>query len=424
MRILITLLLLASVASATITKVQSPAATTNSSSTTCNVTITANGTGAQRLLVFKEVSSPAVTLSTVTGGGTWTLCGANCRGTSSTGVTNMAYRNAPTASVTTVTGTLSASVAFLACWVEEYSTDQASFTVETISASNVVTYSGGTVCSSCASPSITITGSNDVISSIASCDGTCSGTITNWSVLYTFGEGSANRINTTSAAFNWGQGSSTGLATASIAFFDAAGGGVVRHRGSVIQSRTLMPRNRIQVRGVAFDGSQGGVSKALEYSSHPRNLLVGRDHNVGTRRGGTFQQSQPAFQSQRASEAEVRSLIADSATAPDEIKMRLRKFPELEDVVSFPTVRERFQSIVSVKPRVTLDKSAFGGSQITPHVERVSIPRANVQALPARHLLNSDCRQKRAHFALLDFGVLAVKQEFFGLMSVNQLQQV
>lgn len=219
MKILLLLLALLCSAGATITDVQHPAAVNNSSSTTCNVTITANGTGATRLLIFKVVSSTGVTLSSVTGGGTWTRCLANCNVTSTSGTTNMAYLNAPTASVTTVTGVLSASVAFLACWVEEYSTNQAGFTVETISASNG---KNDTTCTSCASATPTISGSNDVITAVASCDGTCSGTIASWNVLYGSGEGSARQVNITSPSFNWSQGSNT-LATATLAFFDVAG---------------------------------------------------------------------------------------------------------------------------------------------------------------------------------------------------------
>src|SRR3954471_4348251 len=82
---------------ATITDVQHPAAATTSTAT-CAVTITTNGTGASRLLIYKMAhSTSTVTISSVTGGGTWTLCGANCRqGDATAGAVDIAYLNAPT----------------------------------------------------------------------------------------------------------------------------------------------------------------------------------------------------------------------------------------------------------------------------------------------------------------------------------------
>lgn len=220
MKKLIYLALLFSVfASATITDVQHPAGVSGTT-TTCVVTIAANGTGATRLLIGKVAAGNGISLSSVsTGAGTWTVCGANCNATDTAGgETSLAWLNGPASSTTTITFTLSGSGNSV-CWVEEYSTTTSGFTLETTSTANKKT---DTTCTSCASATPTITGTSDVISAIAGCGGTCSGTITGWSTLYTSGDGSARQINTTTTAFNWTQTSSS-MATATIAFKENSG---------------------------------------------------------------------------------------------------------------------------------------------------------------------------------------------------------
>lgn len=193
--------------------------------TTCAVTITANGTGATHLLMGGIEGGSGTTLTSVsTGAGTWTLCGVNCQQSQATaGAIDLAYLNAPTSSTTTITFTYSPSTT-PTCWVAEFTTTTAGFTLETISSSNKISDAACTT--ACAAPTVTITGSSDAVFSIASCGGTCSGTITGVTTLYEGGDGGAAKINTTSSSFNWNQSPSSTLVSASLAFKEASGAAV------------------------------------------------------------------------------------------------------------------------------------------------------------------------------------------------------
>jgi hypothetical protein len=429
--ILILALLCSCPAWATITDVQHPAGTVNSSSTTCNVTITANGTGAQRLLIYKIASDSGHTLSSVTGGGTWTQCGTNCNQSDATaGATNIAYLNAPGAAVTTITGTLNSSSGSLACWVEEYSTDQAGFTVETTSASNKICDVSGCTsnCTSCASPGPTITGTNDVVSSVSSCGSTCSGTITNWNALYAGGDGSAHRVNTISTSFNWAQSPTAHLASSSIAFFDVAGGGgsTAHPRAQVIQSRNeFAPSDRIKMSNVvAFDKRQRFIAHRKEYAIHPRLSAIRANNQLSIWSGQPLDRPQPTSKAESAGEAQVVSSVTDSATRPDEIKMLAGKLIERPEMVSLPAVRERFQAVVSIEPRFFLDKGAFTRSQVVPDIETVSISGANIQTAHSGHVGESNVGQERTHLYALCVRVLTVEKELFRLVEFGQALQL
>lgn len=88
-------------------------------------------------------------------------------------------------------------------------------------------------------------------------------------------------------------------------------------------------------------------------------------------------------------------------------------------MVSFPTVSERFQSIMSEKPRVAFNESTLRCSEFAPYVERVPITGAYIETLPFRHASDADCREQRAYFEPLRFRVLAIKEKFFRSVSVN-----
>jgi len=422
MKTLLAILLLSLAASATITDSQHPAGVTNSSSTTCTVTVTATGTGANILLIYKIAADAAKTLASVSGGGTWTLCGANCNATNATaGSTNMAYLIGPTASVTSITGTLNSSSSTLACWAEKYTTDQTTFTVETTSSSNNKVDTSCTT--ACASASITITGANDVVTSVASCGATCSGTITGFNALYAGGDGSARQINITSSSFNWNQSPSSSLSTASLAFFDVAGsgGGTVRHRAQVIQSRLLYPRIGIELRDMMpFDIGETFIASGFKDLLHPwRSSAVRADHDSSFGHGQTFNRTQPAIQSKSPREAKIVAFEADRTARPNQIVVSLRQTSQRKQMVRLPSLSEKFQPIVSKEPRLFFHEGAFLGPKFVPHVERVPVSRPNVQTLHSVEMLDSELRQEADHFPALGLGVAAVKEKFLRLVDFD-----
>lgn len=204
---------------ATWTLVQQKAGATLTA-TTCALTVTSTGSG--HVIIFGMAMANGNTLTGVSGGGTYTLCGVTCQqGSAGTGETDMAYTLSSTAAATTITGTASSSATGAVCFASEFS----STTTFAFDTSNKIL--DATCTTACASPTLTLTGANDIIMGIAGCGGTCSGAVTGYTTLYQSGDGNAVNINTASgASFSWNQTSST-LAAASLAIKETGGAATV-----------------------------------------------------------------------------------------------------------------------------------------------------------------------------------------------------
>lgn len=135
----------------------------SSTSATCSVTVTSTGSG--HLLVITAVygsSSTDITISSTSGGGTSTHC-TNCHATrdSSGDEEDISYILSSTSGATSISVTMSSS-AFSGNWiatVEEYSwTGGGSAALDT---SNSV--QDNTSCTTCNLPSLTLTGTDDVV---------------------------------------------------------------------------------------------------------------------------------------------------------------------------------------------------------------------------------------------------------------------
>lgn len=202
--------------------------------TTCALTVASTGAG--HVIVFKMTMANGNTLTGVSGGGTYTLCGATCEATGSvSGAVDMAYTLSSTSGTTTITGTASSSASGATCYADEYS----STTTFAFDTSNKVLDACTT---SCPSPALTLTGSNDVISSVSSCGGTCSGTAAGYTLVFQNGDGSAVAINIASGvAFNWTQTSSTALTSASLA---------IKETGGLVTPIGMDKRRKLQKLGV------------------------------------------------------------------------------------------------------------------------------------------------------------------------------
>ena len=218
--LLISLLFFALPARATWALVQHPS-TTGCNGTTCAVTVTSTGAG--HLLVFAAlIGNTTSTLSSVSGDGTWTVCGASCRSVSSVTTTEMGYILSATGGATTITGTLSATSPWSAA-VLEYSYTSGPISVDAQGHREQTT---GTT--SCAGVTLTLTGTNDVIVQIANPSGSISAVTSPYTSPADFpgGNGVAGSINTTSGtAPTWTQTSSTDALSA-IAFKETASGAV------------------------------------------------------------------------------------------------------------------------------------------------------------------------------------------------------
>jgi hypothetical protein len=188
-------------------------------SANCNVTVTSTGAG--HSIIVGVVMNSNVTISGVIGGGTYTLCGANCqKGNGTTGFTDMAYTLSSTSGTTTIEIDLSAGSSGVAYAWELSSTSTITFDV-----GNSILQT--TNCTSCTGASLTLTGSNDFIAAIASCGGTCSA-VTPYTAdnAFTAGDGQAHSLNTSSGtAPTWTQSPTNPIALASLALKDAGGGG-------------------------------------------------------------------------------------------------------------------------------------------------------------------------------------------------------
>ena len=184
---------------------------------TCSVTVTSTGSG--HVLFVGVIVPRTATITSASGGGTYTLCGTTCRnGNTTTGFTDGAYVLSSTSGVTSISATVSTTFGGGSTWVTfvlELSTDSGPALFDT-SNNNLVT----TNCTSCTGTALTLGGTNDAIVTWASCGGTCSGITTYTNDLANpSGDGVAHLLNTASGtAPNWSQSPSSNLTSAAIAF--------------------------------------------------------------------------------------------------------------------------------------------------------------------------------------------------------------
>jgi hypothetical protein len=183
----------------------------------CAVTVTSTGAG--HIIVVGTMTTNNVTISSISGGGTYTHCSNCATGDATSGWVDMSYTASSTSGATTITANMSANGG--STWVavvwEESSTLAFSF-----DASN--NHDDTANCTSCTGTSLTLTGSNDAIFTIASCGGTCSA-ITTYTSDGSFpgGDGSAHLYNTNSGtAPTWTQSPTSHLATCAVSFKEAS----------------------------------------------------------------------------------------------------------------------------------------------------------------------------------------------------------
>lgn len=220
-RLLLFIALLCSTPSwATFSVVQTAVNTGCGVSGSCTVTVASTGAG--HVIVVALADNANQTISSVTGGGTFTLCGAPCQaGSAATGWVDMAYTLSSTSGTTSIvinhTAGSNSSVGMV--W-ELSSTGSPVFDT---SGANLQTCT-----TSCTGVGLTLTGSNDLILTAASCGGTCSAISGSYAAdpasPWPGGDGMAHLMNTvTGTAPTWTQTASTALVSAAIAIKDSAG---------------------------------------------------------------------------------------------------------------------------------------------------------------------------------------------------------
>lgn len=155
-KLLLCLVLLSCRLSATWTLVQE---VTSNCSGNSSASITVTSTGSGNLLVVVFGMSVAQTLSSVTGGGTWVMCGANCRITQSgAGTTDAGYTLSSSSGATSITWTLSGNPS--SCDVQFY---EYSFTSGPASLDVVGTRAQTSSVTNPAGVTLSLTGTSDVI---------------------------------------------------------------------------------------------------------------------------------------------------------------------------------------------------------------------------------------------------------------------
>jgi hypothetical protein len=132
------------------------------SSATCAITLTQNtGSGNLGIISFDATTSTTVSISSISGAGSWTHC-TNCsQKDSSNDQVDASYIYSTTGGVGSISVTLTTAPG--SSWGASYT--EYSFTGSggvTLDASNGNT-NGGTTCTTCTMPSLSLTGSRDVI---------------------------------------------------------------------------------------------------------------------------------------------------------------------------------------------------------------------------------------------------------------------
>lgn len=188
--------------------------------------VTVTSTGAGHTLVVGVVMGSQQTIVSATGG-TFTLCGVGCQnGDATSSWTDMAYTLNATGGTTSVVVTLNNNASGVVVTVWELSS------TATITKDSGASVLQTTNCTSCTGVAPSISGTNDVVLTIAACGGTCSAITTyaaDPATPWTAGDGAAHLINTTSGtAPSWTQSPTSHMAIAAMAFLDAGGASPTR----------------------------------------------------------------------------------------------------------------------------------------------------------------------------------------------------
>jgi hypothetical protein len=218
-KLLLALLLLAHPASATWALVSSTTSTSNTG-TSCNLTITSTGAGHLIVVIPTSTSTSQLSISSISGGGTYTICNSGCQDFDSTlggGVDGIAYVLSSTSGVTSITCTLSGSASATYEIEYEFSYTASSIALDT-DGTRTDTSGNGTFAGVTLSP----TGSNDVL--LQACYPTNTATaITTYTGTFPGGIGFGRLLNSTSGtAPTWTVSSGGRAAMAAIAFTETS----------------------------------------------------------------------------------------------------------------------------------------------------------------------------------------------------------
>jgi hypothetical protein len=151
----------------------------NSTTLNCNPTcpsVTVPSTVAGDVILITDYGSNAVNLSSATCsascGGTW-VAPANCNATqATTGEVNCMYAIGVNAGLTSITATLSGSDGSVILNIREYHVTSGTISAETVPAPTLIT--SGSPCTSCTAPTVTLSGTDDIVISLAATQGTAS----------------------------------------------------------------------------------------------------------------------------------------------------------------------------------------------------------------------------------------------------------
>jgi hypothetical protein len=218
-KLLLALLLLAHPASATWALVSSTTSTTNTG-TTCSMTVTSTGAGHLIVVIPTSTSTSQLSISSISGGGTYTICNSGCQDFDSTlggGVDGIAYVLSSSSGVTAITCTLSGSAS--QTYEIEY---EFSYTTSTISKDTNSTRTDTSGNTTFAGVTLSPSGSNDVL--IQACYPTNVATaISTYSGTFPGGIGFGRLLNSTSGtAPTWTVNTGGRAAMGAIAFTESS----------------------------------------------------------------------------------------------------------------------------------------------------------------------------------------------------------
>ena len=196
----------------------------SASAATCTITVTSTTAG--RIgIVCAMLGGSSLSLSSVTGAGTWTVQAARGSDSTANGAAQCAYNFSESAGVTSIVVNFSSSAS-----------NAAAYYAFSSSLGNVTFDVGGSVddssaCTSCAGAALSTTTSNNyLLVQNSFCGGTCSAINQSYTGVFNAGgDGSAFKINVTSAGTtpNWTQTSGR-LAGSGMAIYEKASGSTTR----------------------------------------------------------------------------------------------------------------------------------------------------------------------------------------------------
>ncbi|SRR5579884_409144 len=197
------------------------------SSTTCTVTLSSTGAGhllVAAVITSKSTTDPITAVTSALCASTWVHCPSCSAASSGPGSVDAYYclnsaagQTSGTFTITSSTGSSWIAVIFEAAATGAIALDSG--------ATPDATKVDSTNCTSCAAPSLTLSGNNDFIVSVAGCGSTCTGVSgAGWTndLSNPDGDAIAHGLNVTSMGLTWTQSSSSTLVTTAIAFQESS----------------------------------------------------------------------------------------------------------------------------------------------------------------------------------------------------------